>query len=257
MSISTTEITSTSIKSDNPLHQRLLFAYVASLPYVNGDLLEVGCGEGRGIELLIEKCNSITAIDRNEYTINHLKEKFKEITFIKESVPPFNGVESDRFDSLITFQVIEHIEDDELFVKEIARVLKPGGVGLITTPNIKMSLTRNPWHIREYTKEELENLLKKYFSEVEMLGVYGDDKVNQYYEQNKESVKKFTRFDIFNLQYKLPRSVLRIPYDILNRMNRNKLQEQNDDLVMQISTDDYSLKPADDRCFDFFCVIKK
>jgi hypothetical protein len=64
--IYTTEITSEQILSDNPLHQRLFKAYVAAGDYVSGNVLEVGCGEGRGVSLLMEKAQQFTAIDKIE-----------------------------------------------------------------------------------------------------------------------------------------------------------------------------------------------
>src|ERR1041384_5570387 len=51
--IFTTEITSEQITSDNPIHQRLYKAYVVAKDYVKGDVLEVGCGEGRGVDILM------------------------------------------------------------------------------------------------------------------------------------------------------------------------------------------------------------
>ena len=92
---------------------------------------------------------------------------------------------------------------------------------------------------------------------MEVKGVYGSDKVNQYFEQNKKSVEKITRWDIFNLQYKLPRTWLQIPYDILNRMNRNKLQTTNDELVKSITIDDFELRTANDECYDLFIIAEK
>jgi hypothetical protein len=53
----TTEIASDSVPSDNPIHQRLLKAYVLAQDKVQGSLLEVGCGEGRGIDWLSIKLN--------------------------------------------------------------------------------------------------------------------------------------------------------------------------------------------------------
>jgi hypothetical protein len=64
--IYTTEITSDNIPSDNPLHQRLFKAYVVALDYIQGNVLEVGCGEGRGVELLIGKSSQFTAVDKIE-----------------------------------------------------------------------------------------------------------------------------------------------------------------------------------------------
>ena len=123
----------------------------------------------------------------------------------------------------------------------------------MTTPNKKMSLTRNPWHIREYTIEELKTLLSADFGSVDARGVFGNDEVMKYYEENKKSVKKITRFDILNLQYNMPRWMLQIPYDILNRMNRNKLSDKGVDIKME----DYSVTPAKEGCIDLFYLAEK
>ena len=61
MSIFTTEITSDKIPSDNPLHHRLLSAYVFAEDYIKGDVMELGCGEGRGINNILKNSRSYTA----------------------------------------------------------------------------------------------------------------------------------------------------------------------------------------------------
>jgi len=255
--IKTTEIASAEIVSDNPIHQRLLFAYEKATEHVSGDLLDIGCGEGRGLKYLRDKVNSYTGIDKIAEVLSVLKDKFPQDTFLQMNIPPFKGLTSESFDSVVSFQVIEHIENDKYYVQEIARVLKPGGTAILSTPNIKMSLTRNPWHVREYTHEEFRDILAAEFSSVECLGVYGDDKVMEYFERNKKSVAFFTRFDIFNLQYKLPRKWLEIPYNIANRMNRNKLMKDDDSLVSGINLSNFYLGKADDSCLDLFYIAKK
>ncbi|MBL3654969.1 class I SAM-dependent methyltransferase [Fulvivirga sediminis] len=257
MSVYTTEIASDKIASDNPIHQRLLKAYYLAEEYVHGDLFEIGCGEGRGIALLKDKCKSYTAIDKIQEVIDQLQKKYPDVKLIQGNIPPFAGIADNSFDVIISFQVIEHIKNDKLYLQEIHRVLKPGGKALITTPNIKKTLTRNPWHIREYKATELENLAKTVFPKVEMKGVAGNDKVMEYYEMNKKSVEKITRFDILNLQYRLPAPLLRIPYDLLNRMNRNKLKTSNDSLVNQIHHTDYLLTDQADGALDLFCIMEK
>lgn len=255
--IYTTEITSEEIASDNPIHQRLFKAYVVARDYVSGDVLEVGCGEGRGVGELLPLAKSFTAVDKIKPVIEDLQRKFPAGRFISMNIPPLASLPDNTYDFVVSFQVIEHIENDSLFVKEIHRVLKPGGLALLTTPNRKMSLTRNPWHIREYLPNELAALAAKFFPHVEMKGVTGNDKVMAYYEENKKSVRRITRFDVLNLQYRLPASVLRIPYEILNRWNRNKLQSTDTTLVQNIRHEDYIVVDDASNALDLLLIVRK
>ncbi|MEM7106794.1 MAG: methyltransferase domain-containing protein [Bacteroidota bacterium] len=257
MSVYTTEIASDKIVSDNPIHQRLLKAYYLAEDYLRGDLLEVGCGEGRGVDLFKGRVNSFTALDKIQSAIDRLQERYPEYQFIQDNIPPFSKLKESSYDLVVSFQVIEHIRADRKYLEEIYRVLRPGGIALLTTPNIKMTLTRNPWHIREYTAKQLTTLTSEVFDEVEMKGITGNDKVIRYYEMNKASVRKITRFDILNLQYRLPASLLKIPYDLLNRLNRNKLKATNDELVNTITHEDYLLTEEADQALDLFCILRK
>ena len=179
------------------------------------------------------------------------------ITFIQTEVPPLKNIDSESIDFVVTFQVIEHISDDKFFLSEIKRVLKPGGKLIMTTPNILMSLTRSPWHIREYNPDEMSELVKSIFSNIELKGVFGNEKVMDYYQKNKASVEKITKWDIFNMQYWLPAWLLQIPYDILNRFNRHSLQDNNEVLVGAIKHSDYSIDVSQDHCLDHFVIATK
>ena len=254
MGIYTTEITSNKILSDNPIHQRLLKAYKLAAPFINGDVLELGVGEGRGLELLAPAAGSYTALDKIKSSIENLRVQYPEVRCIHSSIPPVKDLESNSFDLVISFQVIEHIRNDRLFLEEIGRLLRPGGKCLISTPNIRKTLTRNPWHIREYTREELYALAKPIFGQIDIKGITGSEKVWEYYRQNKNSVAKIMKYDIFDLQHRLPASFLKIPYEILNRINRNKLQAKDKELVSQISEQDYILSDDPDESLDLFMV---
>lgn len=251
----TAERVSNMDKSDNIIFQRSLFAYYEAAKLVSGQVLEIGTGEGYGLKIISEKADKFITIDKFDQQIN--SKEFINVEFVKMNIPPLTGFANDRFDYVISFQVIEHIEDDLAYLKEIQRVLKPGGKFICTTPNITQSLTRNPWHVREYTFAQLETLALKAFSSVEKLGVFGNATINDYNEKNKVSIRKITRFDVFNLQYRLPRQLLQIPYDILNRMNRKKLLENNYNLASQITVNDYSIAPITDEALDLFYIMKK
>ena len=254
--IYTTEITSDQLPSDNPLHQRLLKPYFAANEWVRGDVLEVGCGEGRGIDLLLPLTSSYSAIDKIEGAISMLGKKYPQGKFVSGHLPPLPYPDA-TFDSVVSFQVIEHIEDDILFLKEIHRVLRPGGVALITTPNRPLSLSRNPWHIREYTSEELTELAKTIFRHVEMRGITGNEKVMAYHGRNRKSVNRLMRWDVFDLQHRLPAFLLRVPYDLMNRLNRDKLKDGADELVSSISHTDYLVTNEAARALDLFLIVRK
>lgn len=257
MATYTTEIASDKLVSDNPIHQRLLKAYIAAKPLVNGDLLEIGCGEGRGVEVLRENVTSYHGLDKIGEVIEKLQQKYPDVVFEQAVIPPLSTVASDTYDTVVSFQVIEHIEDDRLFLEEIYRVLKPGGKAIISTPNIRHTLSRNPWHIREYTGSQLINLCEGIFDVVDAKGIGGNEKVWEYHEANRKSVQKIMRFDIFDLQHKLPASILRMPYEILNRMNRNKLHKQGGESVTDISHEDFLVVDHPDKGLDLFYILEK
>ena len=252
----TTEITSADIASDNPVHQRLLFPYTQAARMVRGNVLEIGCGWGRGLQLLTQAADHYTGIDKNAALIGSLQKAYPAGTFIQANIPPLTTLPDNTFDFVVTFQVIEHIDNDALFIRECHRVLKPGGTLLLTTVNKTFSLTRNPWHVREYGADELKQLISNEFGMVRTYGIHGNEKVMAYYEQNKASVKKLTRWDVLDLQHRLPRRLLQVPYDLMNRLNRNRLLAQ-DGLAAQITDTDYvvSLDPANSLDF-FYAAVK-
>lgn len=238
--------------SDNPIFQRHLFAYEQAIPFIKGHVLEVGCGTGYGMKVLAPFAETYTAIDKFDAPT----ELPPNATFQQCNLPPLPFSDA-CFETVVSFQVIEHIEDDEAYIAEIARVLKPNGVALLTTPNIKMSLTRNPWHVREYTAAQLSALTHRHFASVTMKGIWGKEKAMAYYEENKKSVAKFKRLDIFDLENKLPRRLLQFPYDVLNRLNRLRLKDANEVLVHDLSTEDFYLDNTNqdtDICLDLFAV---
>ena len=249
----TAERVSRTDASDNFVFQRSILAYHYAAGMVSGKVLEIGTGMGYGIDVVAPAADHFTTIDKSEAYDATLpaNAEFKQM-----QVPPI-GFADESFDYVISFQVIEHIKRDKDFVREVSRVLRKGGKFIVSTPNAPMSLTRNPWHIREYNEGELRELLAADFSAVESLGVNGNEKVMAYYEQNRQSVAKFKRLDPLDLEHRLPRQLLQIPYDILNRINRRRLLEKNDSLTRSIEMEDYSIGEITPQSFDLYYIATK
>jgi SAM-dependent methyltransferase len=208
---------------------------------------------GYGVEVVAPAADKYVTIDKScAYNVElPANAEFRQMT-----VPPLDFAD-ESFDYVISFQVIEHIKNDKEFVAEVSRVLRKGGKFIVSTPNAPMSLTRNPWHVREYKAEELKKLLSNDFSQIDMMGVSGNEKIMEYYEANRRGVERITRFDILDLQHRLPRWMLQIPYDILNRLNRRRLLDQNNELTSSITMEDYSIEAVTEECFDLYFIAQK
>jgi SAM-dependent methyltransferase len=71
-------------------------------------------------------------------------------------------------DCVVAVEVLEHVAEDRRFIREVARVLRPGGVFLMTTPNGEFIPNTNPDHCRHYTRSQLHDLLCEAFAEVQV-----------------------------------------------------------------------------------------
>jgi ubiquinone/menaquinone biosynthesis C-methylase UbiE len=93
--------------------------------------LEVGCGAGYGSHYLSKSCKEIIGIDVEKEAIDHAQAKY---TTANCSFKEYNGsnipYDDNYFDFIVSFQVIEHVDNDAAFVNELKRVLKPGGAAL-------------------------------------------------------------------------------------------------------------------------------
>ncbi len=171
--------------------------------------------------------------------------------------PPLKYIAFNSYDVVICFQVLEHIKNDVEFLKDIYRVLKPGGILLLTTPNKEYTLSRNPYHVREYNYIELSNILSSIFDKVKVMGICGNKKIMQYYESNKNSIAKLNKLDPFNFNKNIPSILYRPFYNLLNQINRKKLLKKNN--YVHFSENDFVISSLNNSTLglDFFCIVRK
>lgn len=102
----------------------------------------------------------------NEQIINQVKQRRSNVENVILGDMTNSDLPDESFDLVVSVEVLEHVEEDDLFVKEVSRVLKKSGVFLMTTPNGDWVENKNPDHKRHYKKKELSALLEKYFDDV-------------------------------------------------------------------------------------------
>jgi len=256
----TTERTSSTLRSDDVIRQRQLAAYYKALEFIREKaVLELGCGEGTGTETLARQAGEILAIDYSKKAIKTASDRLLSsgIDFKIEQVPPI-GAADGQFDVVIMFQMIEHLEDPGPLIEEILRVLKKGGALLLSTVNKEESISNNPFHLHEFDREELEAVLRKYFARVEIFGLYGDEKHNQYLEKNKNRVAGIMKLDIFDISSRLPGGLRKILYSVANRAMRISLRYGNRELCDEITHENFIFKKGESvGCLDLFVACIK
>ncbi|WP_025738500.1 class I SAM-dependent methyltransferase [Mycobacterium genavense] len=144
---------------------------------VGRDVLEAGCGEGYGADLIAETARRVVAVDYDEAAVAHVRARYPRVEVMRANLAEL-PLPAASMDVVVNFQVIEHLWDQTQFVTECARVLRPSGLLMMSTPNrITFSPGRdtpiNPFHTRELNADELTELLVDAgFAEVAMHGLF-------------------------------------------------------------------------------------
>jgi len=245
---------------NNVTYQRCQYAYEFALPYImDKKVLDIGCGMGYGSSLLANSAKTVVGLDYSQEAIHHNNITYKEtpnLSFTKAKVPPL-PFEDNTFEVITTFQFIEHIAAQAFFLQECLRVLVPHGKLLLTTPNAKKTFARNPFHIKEYSFEEMRNDIAHTTSNFQLLGLQGNDIVNSYYKENQKAVQRLMRWDVFNIHKILPAKWIAVPYNVLNKIMRKNLK-QNMDSTTAISTKDFFLQDHHlDDAWDIYLIAEK
>jgi len=138
-------------------------------------VLDVACGEGYGSAMLASVARSVVGVDIDERSVAHARARYGRTNL------EFRTGRADRIplpdasiDLVVSFETIEHHDAHEAMMAECRRVLRPGGIICISSPDryeySERPGTSNPYHVRELTKVEFEKLLQRHFRHVRLFG---------------------------------------------------------------------------------------
>jgi SAM-dependent methyltransferase len=163
-----------------------------------GEVLDAGCGVGYGTANLAEEAVRIVGVDLSEEAIAYARDRHARpnVEFVVGDLAALDLADA-SFDAVCAFEVIEHLPEPERFVREMRRVLRPGGVLLVSTPHVERTDTApaNPFHVAEYSAADLERLLGSAFASVEL---YGQRRLQT------ARHRLFQRLDVLGLRRRLP-----------------------------------------------------
>jgi len=155
---------------DEPFEAAHMTRYRWASDLVSGRrVLDAGCGVGYGTRLLAEAgASEAVGVDLSDDALDRARSGGGAGTrFVVGDLLdlPF---EDEAFDVVVSFEAIEHVAEPEQVLAELARVLRPDGLLIVSTPNSAVSGQNNPHHLRELTPDELETALKGIFGHVRL-----------------------------------------------------------------------------------------
>ena len=148
--------------------------YLSILKIVEGKtVLDIACGEGYGTSILSTKAKQIFGVDINPDLVEHAGQKYQDsnIRFLHGSVDQI-PLAPGSVDIIVSFETLEHVSaaTQQQFLTEVRRVLRPGGLFIVSTPNRKNYTDRydhrNKFHVHELYKDDFEKFLQTQFGYV-------------------------------------------------------------------------------------------
>lgn len=137
-------------------------------PYLGTRIIEIGCGYGNIIRHLTDR-ELVIGVDTDEPSVGYVNSQYSSTSDVRAYVsdvigPEFLNYRSHHCDTAISFNVLEHVEDDELALRQIRQILSPGGQLILVLPaheTIYGTMDRSIGHYRRYTKESLARKLAR------------------------------------------------------------------------------------------------
>lgn len=141
--------------------ERYVFASRHVLP---GRLLDLACGVGYGTRILAERAHpelSLLGVDVSESAIGYAREHWQDdrTRFARSEALAFRPREP--FDSIVSIETIEHVEDPAAFVAHLVGLLRPGGVLVASVP-VTPSVDANPFHLHDFSERSFRRLFERH-----------------------------------------------------------------------------------------------
>ena len=150
--------------------KRYEFARVWS---ADAEVLDAGCGAGYGSALLAQTAERVVGVDWSPDALAYARAHYgaPNLEFVQADVLalPFRDA---SFDVVCAFETIEHTDDEQALLREVARVLRPSGAFIVSTPRADRTTRepKNPFHRVEWSVVDFERLLEEHFDRVDLYG---------------------------------------------------------------------------------------
>lgn len=243
-----------------PRFMQGFFAYVFARPYAVGRrVLDAGCGEGYGADYLAGVARWVVGVDLDAACVQAARRRYTRPNLVFASMDLCRlGFATGSMDLVVSFAVIEHVEDYEAYLRELARVTHPNGVAILEALNRQTPISLDPWHYKEFNAAELRTALRAFFEDVELWGMVGKTPRAVAYRQKRERVIRWiVRLGGLQLRRRLSRSAYLRLYLAAQKAMRVWLWKRH--LRGQgLTTEDFTVtQEGIERAWSFFAVCRR
>jgi len=132
-------------------------------------VLDLACGEGYGSAFLARRAAAVVGVDVSQQAIDHARRAYPNLRNVEFQVGSCTAIPAPdaSLDVAVSFETLEHIAEQEQFMDELARVLKPAGLLLVSCPNkaeyTDKRGTKNEFHVKELYRDEFAALVARRF----------------------------------------------------------------------------------------------
>ncbi|MDA2923385.1 class I SAM-dependent methyltransferase [Acidobacteria bacterium AH-259-L09] len=209
-------------------------------------VLDAACGSGYGAFFVAQKADFVVGIDRSREVISFCKENYRKPNLYFQVMDvEATAFKANSFDTVLSFETIEHLEDPEKFLWETRRILKWRGVLLISTPvkgvYDQTFLGENPYHLHESDVDEFTRLLSTQFHIKNLYGqqfrpyMRASEERLRFQERYKTTLrfrlKRFLRNHVFN-----HRATYSVFWHLSQKVRDNKVVPYSPDRTFKLIT---------------------
>jgi len=164
------------LKPTNGMLLEHIARYYFATPYIRGRVLDIACGTGYGCHMVAKErkreVTEIVGVDNDPDTLAYANVEYnhQKVTYVQgNAVDPELPAQLGMFDTILSFETIEHVEDDRQFMDNLYDMLKPGGTLVLSSPfgRGRGMPTSEPFHVHQLTPDEFVQLFVR-FSQVEI-----------------------------------------------------------------------------------------
>jgi 2-polyprenyl-3-methyl-5-hydroxy-6-metoxy-1,4-benzoquinol methylase len=159
------------LKPTNGMLLEHIARYYFATPYVQGRVLDLACGTGYGCHMVAKErkyeVTELVGVDNDPETIAYANREYnhQKVSYVLgDALDPELPERLGRFDTILSFETIEHVEDDRRFMDQLYAMLQPGGTLVLSSPfgRGRGQKTSEPFHVHQLTPEEFEGLFDRY-----------------------------------------------------------------------------------------------